>query len=96
MRYTSQVSKYEKKQCSIRLCDQELGVQILLWWTSSPRAELSKDFVHFLEEMRTRQFAFEIFSKIEGSNTSRLEAHVDFFKLLMKGIFGPYVCTVNF
>ena len=29
--------------------------------------------------------------KIASSNTSRLEAHVEFFILLMKGIFGPYV-----
>ena len=29
--------------------------------------------------------------KIASSNTSRLEAHVGFFRLLMKGIFGPYV-----
>ena len=28
--------------------------------------------------------------KIASSNTSRLEAHVGFSRLLMKGIFGPY------
>ena len=28
--------------------------------------------------------------KIASSNTSRLEAYVDFFRLLAKGIFGPY------
>ena len=32
-----------------------------------------------------------IYRKIASSNTSRLEAHVGFFRLLMKGIFGPYV-----
>ena len=31
------------------------------------------------------------YRKIASSNTSRLEAHVGFFRLLMKGIFGPYV-----
>ena len=31
------------------------------------------------------------YRKIPSSNTSRLEAHVGFFRLLMKGIFGPYV-----
>ena len=31
------------------------------------------------------------YRKISSSNTSRLEAHVGFFRLLMKGIFGPYV-----
>ena len=31
------------------------------------------------------------YCKIASSNTSRLEAHVGFFRLLMKEIFGPYV-----
>ena len=31
------------------------------------------------------------YHKIASSNPSRLEAHVGFFRLLMKGIFGPYV-----
>ena len=29
--------------------------------------------------------------KFASSNTSRLEAHAGFFRLLMKGIFNPYV-----
>ena len=32
-----------------------------------------------------------IYSKVESSNTSRLEAHIDIFEMLMKGIFDPYV-----
>ena len=31
------------------------------------------------------------YRKVESSNTSCLEAHAGFFKLLMKGIFDPYV-----
>ena len=31
------------------------------------------------------------YRKIANSNTTRLEAHVGLFRLLMKGIFGPYV-----
>jgi hypothetical protein len=31
------------------------------------------------------------YCKIASSNSSRLEAHVGFFRLLMKVIFGPYV-----
>ena len=31
------------------------------------------------------------YCKVESSNTSRLEAHAGFFRLLMKGIFDPYV-----
>ena len=32
-----------------------------------------------------------IYRKVASSNTSRLEAHASFFRLLMKGIFDPYV-----
>ena len=32
-----------------------------------------------------------MYRKIASSNTSRLEAHVGFFRLFMKGIFCPYV-----
>ena len=31
------------------------------------------------------------FSKVASSNTSHLEAHAGFFRLLMKGILDPYV-----
>ena len=31
------------------------------------------------------------YRKVVSSNTSCLEAHADFFRLLMKGIFDPYV-----
>ena len=31
------------------------------------------------------------YRKVASSNTSRLEAHAGFFRLLMKGIFNPYV-----
>ena len=31
------------------------------------------------------------YRKIVSTNTSRLEAHVGLFRLLMKGILGPYV-----
>ena len=39
-------------------------------------------------------FVFEkdtIYCKVARFNSSRLEAHADFFSLLMKGIFDPYV-----
>ena len=32
-----------------------------------------------------------IYRKVASSNTSCLEAHAGFFRLLMKGIFNPYV-----
>jgi hypothetical protein len=31
------------------------------------------------------------YRKVASSDTSCLEAHADFFRLLMKGIFDPYV-----
>ena len=31
------------------------------------------------------------YRKVASSNTSHLEAHAGFFRLLMKGIFDPYV-----
>ena len=31
------------------------------------------------------------YHKVTSSNTSRLEAHDGFFRLLMKGIFDPYI-----
>jgi hypothetical protein len=34
---------------------------------------------------------FNRYRKVASSNTSRLEAHAGFFRLLMKGIFDPYV-----
>ena len=33
----------------------------------------------------------EAYCKVVSSNTSRLEAHAGFFRLLMKGIFDAYV-----
>ena len=40
--------------------------------------------------MRNTVFLLD-YRKVVSSNTSRLEAHEGFFKLLMKGIFDPYV-----
>ena len=40
--------------------------------------------------------AMYTYCKVASSNTSRLEAHEAFFRLLMKGIFDPYVQTVTF
>ena len=33
----------------------------------------------------------ETYCRVASSNTSRLEAHAVFFRLLMKGIIDPYV-----
>ena len=33
------------------------------------------------------------FRKVASSNKFRLEAHAGIFRLLMKGIFDPYICT---
>ena len=34
-----------------------------------------------------------MYRKMASSNMSHLEAHVGLFRLLMKGIFGPYVLS---
>ena len=45
-----------------------------------------------LKGEHTGRFIFDEYRKIASSNTSRLEVHVvGFFRLLIKGIFGPYV-----
>ena len=36
---------------------------------------------------------FFFYRKVASSNTSHLEAHAGLFRLLMKGIFDPYVVT---
>ena len=43
-----------------------------------------------INQQKTKYILYR-YRKIASSNTSRLEAHVGFFRLLMKGIFGPYV-----
>ena len=44
----------------------------------------------FKKRAPKRQIQHE-YRKIASSNTSRLETHEAFFRLLMKRIFGPYV-----
>ena len=41
--------------------------------------------------MNTSMNKHLIYHKVPSSNTSHLEAHTGFFRLLMKGIFYPYV-----
>ena len=36
------------------------------------------------------------YRKVASSNTSHFEAHAGLFRLLMKGIFDPYVQKVDF
>ena len=36
-------------------------------------------------------FSNMYYRKVTSSNTSRIEAHAGFFRLLMKGIFDPYL-----
>ena len=48
---------------------------------------------HTLESIKDLNFSLDIqtYRKVASSNMSRLEAHAGFFRLLMKGIFDPYV-----
>ena len=53
------------------------------------------DFIvdeHLGHELNARQN----YRKVASSNRSCLEAHAGIFRLLMKGIFDPYVLTVTF
>ena len=53
---------------------------------------LSKEFELFLGMILSPDFKNKNrYCKVTSSNTSRLEAHAAFFKLLMKGFFDPYV-----
>ena len=46
----------------------------------------------FLEEALTHNLWYTLeYCKVASSNTSCLEEHAGFFRLLMKGIFDPYV-----
>ena len=38
---------------------------------------------------------FDVYHKVASSNMSCLEAHEGLFRLLMKGIFDPYVSNVT-
>ena len=46
---------------------------------------------YFIIWSKTGTEFWTTYGKIPSSNTSLSEAHVGFFKLLMKGIFSPYV-----
>ena len=46
----------------------------------------------FISQCRLNRIHFKkYYRKVASSNMSRLEAHAGFFRLLMKGIFDPYV-----
>ena len=70
-----------KRVGQIRCAEGEL--QPFLRRTKSERENIMSYFslFHFVS----------VYHKIASSDTSHLEAHVGFFGLLIKGIFGPYV-----
>ena len=43
------------------------------------------------KDIHAKYYNKNTYDKIANSNTSCFEAHVGFFRLLMKGFFGPYV-----
>ena len=53
-------------------------------WVAKGVASDSHDFI--LQGVLTNKYG-----KVASSNTSCLEAHAGFFRLLIKGIFDPYV-----
>ena len=48
-------------------------------------------FIHTLTLLYKQRFISNTYRKVASSDTSRLEAHAGFFRLLMKGIFDPSV-----
>ena len=52
---------------------------------------ITKGKFSFILDMWTITRLKTIYRKLPNSNTSRLETHAGFFRLLMKGIFDPYV-----
>ena len=48
-------------------------------------------FIYWSKEITNNIQLNSTYRKVTISNTSRLEAHAGFFRLLMKGIFDPYV-----
>ena len=63
----------------------DYGLQFRLWFISNGCEQ------QFLEPVLKEQSNFKDYCKVTSSNKFRLEAHADFFRLLMKGIFDPYV-----
>ena len=59
---------------------------------------LSEVLIHTSDKRPSHSHCYQLndcqvtYRKVASSNTSRLEAHEDFFILLMKWIFDPYVC----
>ena len=60
---------------------------------SSNKRELFSSLVYgvSIHQYLERSFNSNSYRNVASSNTSCLEAHAGFFRLLMKGIFDPYV-----
>ena len=58
---------------------------------STVKSEVSLDLVFRFFTMCPVDDLCFMFPKVASSNTSHLEAHAGFFRLLIKGIFNPYV-----
>ena len=79
-------------------CHFPWGKQFIVVFTPCPATESVHIFYpsgctmsQFGEIISDGEFLQFIYHKVAGSNTSRLEAHTGFFRLLMKGIFDSYV-----
>ena len=77
----------------------ELGKQIVMYiylgsrniWDLGQINSKRKQPKH-LKSVNFRRFVLESnYRKVRSSKTSRSETHAGFFRLLMKGIFDPYV-----
>ena len=64
------------------LIEKEYGQECKKEWSKGILHQSIFELLNFLDHE---------YCKVASSNTSHLEAHAGFFRLLMKGIFDPYV-----
>ena len=61
------------------------------FWTSHLQIMNRLEPLQFRMEQVDQKVHQKVYHKVVSSNTSHLEAYADFSRLLMKGIFYPYV-----
>ena len=72
-----------------------IGFPLLYYFADEMMITTADNTVSFLNFLVLKIFGIyrSNYRKVASSNTSCLEAQAGFFRLLMKGIFGPYVVT---
>jgi hypothetical protein len=79
---------YEIKYKAFKL---PLSYQIMSFEKKDKKSQVTKVLKKHLNLYNILKLPNCSYCKVASSNTSRLEAHEGFFRLLMKGIFYPYL-----